>query len=199
VTASPRAACFVDRDGTVMVDTHYPSQPGAVRLLDGVPAALRRVRDAGVPIVIVTNQGGIARGYLTESQYQAVRARLDALLAAEGITPLATYHCPHYEPVSGPCDCRKPATGMYRRAAAEHDLDLTRSIYIGDRFRDVQPALTLGGFGVLVPGPDTPDDDIEHARIEANVAPTLDDAIGLWLPAVMASRTTPTEVARDDR
>ncbi|HMS04109.1 MAG TPA: HAD family hydrolase [Gemmatimonadaceae bacterium] len=188
MSASLRAACFVDRDGTVMVDTHYPSQPGAVRLLPGVPAALRQVREAGVPIVIVTNQGGIARGYLTEAQYQTVRARLDALLAAEGITPLATYHCPHYEPVSGPCDCRKPATGMYRRAAAEHGLDLTRSIYIGDRFRDVQPAITLGGFGVLVPGPDTPDADIERARSDANVAPTLGEAIGLWLPMATASR-----------
>lgn len=181
-TLSP--ACFVDRDGTIMVDTHYPSQPAAVRLLDGVTAALRRVHAAGLPIVVVTNQGGIARGYLTEAQYQQVKARLDALLAAEGIVPLATYHCPHYAPVSGPCDCRKPATGMYRRGAEEHHLDLTRSAYIGDRFRDVQPALTLGGFGVLVPGPDTPEDDVQRAREQANVAPSLADAIALWFDAV---------------
>lgn len=197
MSGAPRPACFVDRDGTVMVDTHYPSQPGAVRLLAGVPAALRRVRDLALPIVIVTNQGGIARGYLTEAQYQAVRARLDALLAADGITPLATYHCPHYEPVTGPCDCRKPATGMYRRAAAEHGLDLARSAYIGDRFRDVQPALTLGGFGVLVPSPDTPDEDIERARREAHVAPSLDEAIALWLHAVPGLVRTPAEMARD--
>lgn len=198
MTSTPRPACFVDRDGTIMVDTHYPSQPAAVRLLDGVPAALRRVRDAGLPIVVVTNQGGIARGYLTEAQYQQVKARLDALLAAEGIVPLATYHCPHYEPVSGPCDCRKPATGMYRRGAEEHHLDLTRSAYIGDRFRDVQPGLTLGGFGVLVPSPDTPDDDVQRAREQANVAPSLDDAIALWFDAepslVRSSHTEPPHV-----
>jgi D-glycero-D-manno-heptose 1,7-bisphosphate phosphatase len=199
MTGGPRPACFVDRDGTVMVDTHYPSRPDAVRVLAGVPAALRAVQALALPIVIVTNQGGIARGYLTEAQYAAVRARLDALLAAEGIAPLATYHCPHYEPVTGPCDCRKPATGLYRRAAAEHDLDLARSAYIGDRFRDVQPALSLGGFGVLVPGPDTPDADVERARAEANLAPTLADAIALWLRAATGPSAPRMEAGRGGR
>lgn len=183
-----RPACFVDRDGTVMADTHYPSDPDAVRLIPGVAEALAVVNAREIPIVIITNQGGIARGYLTESQYQAVRARLDALLQQAGVRVLDTYHCPHWEPVSGPCACRKPAPGMYRRAAADHALDVTRSAYIGDRWRDVKPGLDLGGLGVLVPGPDTSDDDIATARTQAHVVPTLRDAVDLFLASLDAER-----------
>jgi D-glycero-D-manno-heptose 1,7-bisphosphate phosphatase len=175
-----RPACFIDRDGTVMADTHYPSDPDAVRLIPGVAEALAAVNARDIPVVIITNQGGIARGFLTESQYQSVRARLDALLHAAGVSVLDTYHCPHWEPVSGPCACRKPAPGMYRRAAADHDLDVTRSVFIGDRWRDVKPGLDLGGLGVLVPGPDTSDDDIELARTHAHVVPELRDAMALY-------------------
>ncbi len=181
-----RPACFVDRDGTVMADTHYPSSPDAVRLIPGVVEALAAVNAREIPIVIITNQGGIARGYYTESQYQAVRARLEALLEQAGVRVLDTYHCPHWEPVSGPCACRKPAPGMYLRAAAEHDLDVTRSVYIGDRWRDVKPGLELGGFGVLVPCPDTSDDDIALARAQAHVVPALRDAVDLFLASLDA-------------
>jgi D-glycero-D-manno-heptose 1,7-bisphosphate phosphatase len=179
-----RPACFVDRDGTVMADTHYPSDPDTVRLIPGVAEALAAVNARDVPVVIITNQGGIARGFLTESQYQAVRARLDALLEQAGVQVLDTYHCPHWEPVSGPCACRKPAPGMYRRAAADHDLDVTRSVYIGDRWRDVKPGLDLGGLGVLVPGPDTSDDDIARAREQAHVVPALRDAVDLFFASL---------------
>ena len=172
-------ACFVDRDGTLMVDTHYPNDPSQVRLLPGAAAALARVAARRLPIVVVTNQGGIARGLVSLDQYAAVRDRLVALLAEQQVPVLATYHCPHWEPVSGPCDCRKPATGLYRQAAAEHTLDLARSVYIGDRWRDVAPGLALGGLGVLVPGPGTPDADIASARAAAHVVPALDDAVSL--------------------
>lgn len=181
-----RPACFVDRDGTVMADTHYPSDPDAVRLIPGVTDALAAVNARGIPVVIITNQGGIARGFLTESQYQAVRARLDALLLQAGVHVLDTYHCPHWEPVSGPCACRKPAPGMYRRAAADHDLDVTRSVYIGDRWRDVKPGLELGGLGVLVPSADTSDGDIALAREQAHVVPALRDAVDLFFATLDA-------------
>jgi len=187
VPDSPRAgrpACFVDRDGTIMADTHYPSDPDAVRLIPGVAEALAAVNARELPIVIITNQGGIARGFLSESQYQAVRARLDTLLQQAGVRVLDTYHCPHWESVSGPCACRKPAPGMYRRAAADHNLDVAQSVYIGDRWRDVKPGLDLGGLGVLVPGPDTSDDDITRARTEAHVVPALRDAIDLFFASL---------------
>lgn len=183
-TGSLRPACFVDRDGTIMADTHYPSDPAQVRLIAGAAQALAEVNAHGIPVVIVTNQGGIARGYLTEAQYETVRARLESLLKTAGVTVHATYHCPHWEPVTGPCDCRKPGLGMYRRAAAEHGLDLARSVYIGDRWRDVKPGLDLGGLGVLVPGPDTPDDDVAQARTHAHVVPALHDAVSLHFAAL---------------
>lgn len=183
-----RPACFVDRDGTVMADTHYPSHPDAVRLIPGVADALAAVQARDIPIVIITNQGGIARGYFTEAQYQLVRARLEALLEQAGVRVLDSYHCPHWEPVSGACDCRKPASGMYLRAAADHDLDVTRSVYIGDRWRDVKPGLDLGGLGVLVPCPDTSDDDIALARTHAHVVPALRDAVDLFLASLDAER-----------
>jgi histidinol phosphatase-like enzyme len=77
---------------------------------------------------------------------------------------------------------------MYVRAAAEHDLDVTRSVYIGDRWRDVKPGLDLGGLGVLVPGPDTSDDDIALARAEAQVVPALRDAVDLFLASLHPER-----------
>ncbi len=181
---TPRPACFVDRDGTLMVDTHYPSNPDQVRVIDGAAQALARCNARGVPVVVVTNQSGIARGLLTEAHYQAVRARLQSELARAGARVDATYHCPHWEAVTGPCNCRKPALGMYTRAAAEHGLDLSRSAYIGDRWRDVQPALTTGGVGVLVPGNGTRDDDIASARANAYVVPSLADAIDLFFASL---------------
>jgi D-glycero-D-manno-heptose 1,7-bisphosphate phosphatase len=96
----------------------------------------------------------------------------------------ATYHCPHHPSVSGPCDCRKPGTGMYQRAAREHHLDLARSLYVGDRQRDVQPSLALGGTGILVPSEATPPDELRWARAHAQVRRTLAEAVRDWLDAL---------------
>jgi histidinol-phosphate phosphatase family protein len=182
-----RPACFVDRDGTLMIDTHYPSDPDRVRLIAGVADALALCNAAHVPVIVVTNQSGIARGLLTERQYQLVRARVENDLAAAGARVDATYHCPHWAEITGPCDCRKPGLGMYVRAAAEHGLDLARSAYIGDRWRDVSPALETGGLGVLIPSVDTSQADIDAARAQAYVMPSLGDAIGHFLATLNAS------------
>jgi histidinol phosphatase-like enzyme len=85
-----------------------------------------------------------------EGAYYAVMARMKELLAPSGVTILADYFCPHLPEISGPCECRKPGTLLFRQAAKEHGLDLARSWYLGDRWRDVEPALTLGGRGLLV-------------------------------------------------
>lgn len=176
-----RPACFVDRDGTLMLDTHYPSAPEHVRLVAGAAQALARCNARDIPVVVVTNQSGIGRGLLTEAQYHAVHARLEAELTRAGARIDATYFCPHWHERTGVCDCRKPALGMYTQAARDHALDLTRSAYIGDRWRDVQPALATGGIGVLVPGDGTRDQDEQDARANAYVVPSLADAIDLFL------------------
>lgn len=147
---SPRAAVFLDRDGTLIEDPGYLGDPGAVRLLRGAGEAVARLARAGVPAVVVTNQSGIARGLLTEAQYLAVESRLDALLAERGARVEAHYFCPHHPDFTGPCECRKPGTLLFRRAAERHGLDLARSWWIGDRLRDLEPADRLGGRGILV-------------------------------------------------
>lgn len=178
-----RPAAFLDRDGTLIHDAHYLRDPALVRIIDGVPAALRRLRDAGFALVVITNQSGIARGLVSEADYAAVRARLDALLAAEGLTLDASYHCPHEPSISGPCECRKPGTLLHRRAIDDLGLDAARSVSIGDRWRDVAPGLALGGRGILVPSADTPSDDAVRAKAEALLVPTLGEAVTLVLDA----------------
>ena len=161
---SPAPALFIDRDGTLIADAHYLADASRVQLLPGAAAAVANANAAQVPVVVVTNQSGIARGLITTSQYEAVRDRTNALLRAGGATVLATYHCPHWGHPKELCECRTPGLGMYRDAAAAYQLDLMRSAYIGDRWRDVQPALATGGIGILVPGIETPAADVEEAR-----------------------------------
>ncbi|MFW5950831.1 MAG: D-glycero-alpha-D-manno-heptose-1,7-bisphosphate 7-phosphatase [Gemmatimonadota bacterium] len=145
-----RRAAFVDRDGTIIREREYLSEPAAVELLPGAVAGLRSLQGAGYAVVVVTNQSGIARGLYGEAEYAAVAREVEARLEAAGIRVEGSYHCPHHPDLTGPCDCRKPATGLFRRAAREHGLALAASVYIGDRVRDVLPALELGGLGVLV-------------------------------------------------
>jgi D,D-heptose 1,7-bisphosphate phosphatase len=145
-----RPAAFLDRDGTVVRDAHYLADPDRVELIAGTASAIRRLADAGLAVVLVTNQSGIDRGLYSDAQYHAVAGRVDELLRAQGAAVDGTYYCPHHPDHSGPCDCRKPATGLYRRAAREHGLDLPASYYVGDKLTDVLPAVALGGQGILV-------------------------------------------------
>lgn len=133
---------FLDRDGTLMEDPGYVSHPDQVRLVPGVPAALKRFRAAGYALVVVTNQSGIGRGLYTWDDYDAVAARLDELLAAEGVAFDAVLACGH-APDEG-CDWRKPAPGMIREAAALLALDLGRSLLVGDKLSDLEAAAAAG-------------------------------------------------------
>jgi D-glycero-D-manno-heptose 1,7-bisphosphate phosphatase len=173
----PRPAVFLDRDGTIIVDAHYVARPEQVRLIAGAAAAIRRLNGAGLAVVVVTNQSGIARGMFTEAAYEAVRAEVERRLGAEGARIDATYHCPHHPSLTGPCDCRKPGLALYQRAVAELRLDARRSAFVGDRFRDVEPARHFGGLGVLVPSYETPYGDVVRAREEAVVSTTLAAAV----------------------
>jgi histidinol-phosphate phosphatase family protein len=178
-----RPVAFLDRDGTVMHDEHYLADPARVRLIDGAAGAIARLRGAGVAVVIVTNQSGIARGHITTAQYGAVRARLDALLQAAGAPVDATYHCPHHPDVDGPCDCRKPGPALYVRAIAELGLDARRAAFVGDRWSDLEAAATFGGLALLVPSPDTPPADLARAAAAGTLAATLADAADRILEA----------------
>lgn len=147
---SGRPGAFLDRDGTLVHDPGFLHDPAGVRLLPGVAAAVARLNEAGYAVVTVSNQSGIARGIYPEADYHAVQARLTELLWAERAQLVGAYYCPHYPPVSGPCDCRKPGLRLFQDAAAAHGIALDRSVFIGDRLSDIEPAGRLGGRAFLV-------------------------------------------------
>jgi D-glycero-D-manno-heptose 1,7-bisphosphate phosphatase len=145
-----RPAVFLDRDGTLIEDRHYLKDPDLLHLLPGAADAVRRLNLAHLPVVVVTNQSGIARGLLSEADYEATARRLETSLAANGARLDGQYHCPHLPSISGPCACRKPGPELYERAARDLELDLGSSWWIGDRERDIAAADHFGGHALLV-------------------------------------------------
>lgn len=147
-----RPAVFLDRDGTLNEEVDFLRDPAELRLLPGVADAVRRLNEAGLVCVVVTNQSGIARGLLDEADLAVIHAELERQLAGGGARLDALYHCPHH-PDFGErvdCDCRKPRPGLLRRAAQDLDLDLARSVVIGDSPRDLEAGAALGIPGLLV-------------------------------------------------
>ena len=144
-----RGAVFLDRDGTIIEDPGYLKDPAGAVLLPGAAEGLTALVTAGWPLVIVSNQSGIGRGLLTEADFHAVNRRLEELLGPQ-VRFLAYYFCPHHPAFTGPCPCRKPGLDLYRRAEAEHGLDLAASWYVGDKWSDVAPALAVGGTGLVL-------------------------------------------------
>lgn len=144
-----RPAVFVDRDDTLNKDCPYCRRPEDIVLLPTVAQGVKVLNEAGLPIVVVTNQSGIGRGLFTEADLAAMHAKLQGDLAAHGARIDAFYHCPHV-PERG-CPDRKPAPGMVLRAARDLGLDPRRSAVIGDRARDVEMAWNAGCVAVVVP------------------------------------------------
>ena len=153
--APGRPAVFLDRDGTLNRDVDYLADPSRLELLAGVGPALRRLREAGYALVVVTNQSGIARGLLDEAALARIHDRLRAELAAQGVELDGIEVCPHHPtigraPYRRACSCRKPRPGLLERASARLRLDLSRSWVIGDAARDLAAGAALGLPGVLV-------------------------------------------------
>jgi len=170
---------FLDRDGTIIEDAHYLSRPEQVRLLPGAADAIARINAATVPAIVITNQSGIGRGIFTDDDHLRITGRLNDLLAESGARIDATYYCPHRPDEE--CECRKPGTLLFRQAAADHGIDLASALYIGDRFRDIEPGIVLGGNCVLIPSAETPADDTLRAVGTARVAPSLGVALDWFL------------------
>ncbi|HUG28869.1 MAG TPA: HAD-IIIA family hydrolase [Gemmatimonadales bacterium] len=172
---------FLDRDGTIMEDTGYVRDPGHVRLLSGAGAAIARLNAAGHPVVVVTNQSGIARGILTEAEYAAVATRMEDLLRAEDARLDYTAWCPHAPEVAPACDCRKPGTGGHRAAALALGRSTDEAWCIGDRLTDLLPAREFGGRGVLVLSGDGHAHETQARSEGFEVAADLPAAVSLIL------------------
>jgi histidinol-phosphate phosphatase family protein len=173
-------AVFLDRDGTVMEDAHYIKSPDQVRLIPGAAAAVKRINDAKVPVIVVTNQSGIGRGMFTVKDYEAVKNRFESLLAQDGAHVDASYYCPDHPSVTGPSRCRKPATKMFEDAIRDFDLDPVKVAYVGDRWRDVAASRKLGGRGIMISSPMTTEEDRRKAEEDGiQIARSLQDAVDM--------------------
>ena len=144
----PRAAVFLDRDGTISEDVGYLNDVSQFRMFPFAAGAIRKLNDANLPVIVVTNQSGVGRGFFAESMVHTVHEEMTQQLAAAGAHLTAIYYCPHTS--EDECECRKPKPGMIRQAAREHGVDLARSFVVGDRYGDVELAQASGGRGVLV-------------------------------------------------
>ena len=155
---APGRTAFLDRDGTINAsppEGEYLSRPDEVRLLSGAGEAIRLLNEHGATVVVVTNQRGIALGRMSEADLAAVNARLEAELARCGARLDGIFHCPHH---AGACDCRKPGTGMFERAAAEIEaVEIDGGAMVGDTAKDVEAGRRLGIATVRI-GPAEPGD-----------------------------------------
>jgi len=183
-----RPAVFLDRDGVlnVYLPGDYVKSPGELRLLPGAAQAVRALNEAGLPVFVISNQQGVAKGVMSEADLEAVDAALREALRTEraGARIERSYYCPHA--ASAGCDCRKPQAGLLLRAAAEYGLDLAESCFIGDTETDAQAsqASGVGRFVLVLSGkyadPAVADDARRFPRRPVHVAADL-AAATRWL------------------
>ena len=166
-------AVFLDRDGTLIREKKYLRDPEGVELLPGVPEGLALLRRHGYSLVVTTNQSGVGRGLYSLDDMHAVNARLQALLAGEGIGLDAVYYCPHAPDEQ--CRCRKPAPGMLERAACELGISFESSFVIGDKEADVLLGRNAGMQSILVRSGYGAETEKQGTRA-THVADTLYDA-----------------------
>jgi len=152
-----RSAVFLDRDGTLIDELGYLNDASGVRLFPGAARAVARLNEAGFAVVLATNQSGIARGLLDESDLERIHARIGDLLATEGAHLDLVLYCPHHPRIGRPpfrkvCECRKPSPGMFLEAREKLDLDMASSWAIGDSRRDLEAGRWSRVGGALLVG-----------------------------------------------
>jgi D-glycero-D-manno-heptose 1,7-bisphosphate phosphatase len=150
-----RPAIFLDRDGTVTDEVGYINHLSRVKIYPFAAEAIRMLKSTGLPVIIVTNQSGVGRGYFTEEIVGQVHGMVQDTLQAAGAGIDAYYHCPHHpgaavEKYRRECRCRKPGTGMPEEAAEEFCIDLTRSYVVGDTYRDMKMGFAIGARTILL-------------------------------------------------
>ena len=147
-SSSQRPYVLLDRDGTIIVDRNHLTDPQGVTLLPGAVAGLRRFKELGLGLVVLTNQSAIGRGYLDPQGLESIHQRMNSLLSENGIELDGIYHCPHLPTDS--CGCRKPKLGMLEQAAADLGFAPSASFMIGDRASDIELGRRAGATTFLV-------------------------------------------------
>lgn len=156
----------MDRDGTINEDSGYLSDPQEFRMLPTVPEGIRLLNEKGFLVVVVTNQSGIGRGFLSLETLADIHERMETELRAEGARIDGIYYCPHHPDER--CACRKPGTVLLERAVAEQDIDPTCSFFIGDRPTDIEAGHRMGCRTILVP---EHADELEEERHNSPATP----------------------------
>jgi len=150
-----RWGVFLDRDGVINEEVGYLDDPDALKLIPGAADAIRRLSRAHIPVIVISNQAGVARGYFPEQRVHQIHEALSRLLAANGARIDRYYYCPHH-PTEGvgpyrlDCECRKPEPGMLLKAAEEFGLNLRRCYLIGDKAIDIETGWRAGTHTILV-------------------------------------------------
>lgn len=182
----PQRCIFLDRDGVINTEKGGILEPGSFELTPGIVPALRRINESDYLAVVVTNQPFIAKGQLTEKGLEAVHARMDTLLGAEGVYLDGLYYCPHHPERGWPgevaelkidCACRKPKPGMILRAAEELHIDLSASCIVGDDVRDVRAGRNAGLRASILIGSESGDCDAHFDSVDGAVRAFLEEKI----------------------
>jgi histidinol-phosphate phosphatase family protein len=168
---NPIAAVLFDRDGTLIIDVPYLTDPDGVRPVSQARSVLDQLRSQGIAVGVVSNQSGVARGLITDDQLDRVNARVEQLLG-----PFDTWQVCRHGPKDG-CGCRKPKPGLIINAARDLGLDPSQCLVVGDIGADIVAALAAGAQAVLVPTPATVPDEIIFAEQYAAVTRTLDQGV----------------------
>lgn len=150
-----KGAVFLDRDGTLNEDAGYPVQYSQIKIYAFSFEAVRRLNQAGWPVIVLTNQSAVGRGMLSEEDLRLLHKKIEEAFAEQRARLDAFYYCPHYEHAPapryrGPCSCRKPNPGLALQAAADFGLDLERSYMVGDKVEDILLGLQIKATPLLV-------------------------------------------------
>ena len=143
-----RRFVVLDRDGTIIEEREYLSEPEQVKLISGVAAALRELQKMRFGLVVITNQSGIGRGFFDQAQLERIHQRLEQLLENEGVHLDGLYVCPHT--LDDDCACRKPKLGLLQKAADDLGFNTANSIVIGDKACDIEMGRMAGALTFLV-------------------------------------------------
>lgn len=175
-------AIFLDKDGTLIEDISYNTDPDKIKLLPGVAEGLRLLQRKGYLLIVVTNQSGIARGYFSKEQFDTAIAKLQELLAEQGVVTDDVYFCPHHpegvvSEFRGECACRKPYPGLLLQAQQEHDINMKASWMIGDILNDVEAGNTAGCRTILLNSGNETEWELTRQRLPNKMAADFTEAV----------------------